>query len=95
MRFSIVENTHRFCDIIFKVSRGSQRPYRAKSKKTIIIIIYILFVLLDPCLGSYAWIIYTLSGQQNRGSGGLQSTVRKLFPKISRKTVWLMLCNLQ
>ena len=34
MRLSIVENTPTSDDIIFKISRGSQRPYRAKSKKS-------------------------------------------------------------
>ena len=33
MRFSIVENVPTSRGIIFKISRGSQRPYRAKSKK--------------------------------------------------------------
>ena len=34
MRFSIVENVPVSDDIILEVSRGSQRPYRAKSKKS-------------------------------------------------------------
>ena len=47
MRFSIVENVAMSDDIIFKISRGSQRPYGAKSKKSDYLPI---FVLLDPSL---------------------------------------------
>ena len=47
MRFSIVENVPMSDDIIFKISRGSQRPYGAKSKKSDYLPI---FVLLDPSL---------------------------------------------
>ena len=47
MRFSIVENVPMSDDIIFKLSRGSQRPYGAKSKKSYYLPI---FILLDPSL---------------------------------------------
>ena len=45
MGFSIVENTPTSDDIIFKLSRGSQRPYRAKFKK--IYDVLSIFILLD------------------------------------------------
>ena len=42
MRFSVLENVPTSDDIIFKLSRGSQRPYGAKSKQSDFYIFFLL-----------------------------------------------------
>ena len=59
MRFSIVENVAMPDDIFFKISRGSQRPYGAESKKSNYLFIC---VLLDPSLLSPYGGLYIATG---------------------------------
>ena len=46
MRFSILENVPTLHDILFKLSRGCQRPYRAKSKKSDFLIFVYIYIYI-------------------------------------------------